>query len=187
MEFLCFMVKGKFLIPLILLLLITPISLGDVASDIDSTDKGQKARTGISAYVTRCSDFTTAKIDTLISYTQRLTHYAAGKIVPWTNNPYVNRCLKFTRETTLEEVIASIKSSFNIFLINQKFKEYAYLFVCNGLIILSAWYYLAPPCTVRTKAPRRNRKTSKAGLKEPRIFISKNSEKRKALSKEVQK
>ncbi|KAI3919591.1 hypothetical protein MKX01_018414 [Papaver californicum] len=164
---------GKFLIPPILLLLITLISLGDFTSGFDSTDKDQKVGTDTSPYVT--SYLTTAKIDRIIFYFKRFSHFAAQGIVPWINNRYVNRYWTSTAETTLEEVVASIRS-FGIFLIDQKFKEYSYLFVFNGLIILCVWYYLAPP-TKTMKVSRRNHKIAKAGLKETKVFISKNSEK----------
>ncbi|KAI3943617.1 hypothetical protein MKX01_039245 [Papaver californicum] len=166
---------GKFLIPLILLLLITLISLGDCTSGFDSTDKDQKVGTNTSPYVTSYLKFTTAKIDRIISHFKMFSHFAAQEIVPWINNRYVNRYWTSTAETTLEDVVASIRS-FDIFLIDQKFKEYSYLFVFNGLVILCVWYYLAPP-TKRMKVSRRNHKIAKAGLKETQVFISKNSEK----------
>ncbi|KAI3842451.1 hypothetical protein MKX03_035058 [Papaver bracteatum] len=174
MEFLRFIVRSKFLVPLILLLLITLISLG---SGFDSTDEDQKVGTVISPYVTSCLNFTAAKIDEIICYYKRFLHFAAEEIVPWIKDRYV-RYWNFTAETTLEEVIASVRS-FNILLIDQKFKEYSYLFVFNGLIILSVWYYLSPP-TKRMKVYRRKHKISKAALRKNQDFISKNPEKTKA-------
>ncbi|KAI3888675.1 hypothetical protein MKW92_011659 [Papaver armeniacum] len=175
MEFLCFIVRGKFLVPLMLLLLITLISLG---SGFDSTDEDQKIGTVISPYVTSYLNFAAAKMDEIICYYKRFLHFAAEEIVPWIKDRFANRHWNFTAEATLEEVIASVRG-FDIFLVDQKFKEYSYLFVFNGLIILSVWYYLSPP-TNRMKVSRRKHKISKAALRKTHVFISKNSEKTKA-------
>ncbi|RZC70295.1 hypothetical protein C5167_035394 [Papaver somniferum] len=172
MEFVYFIVRSKFLVPLILLLLIS------VGSGFDSTDEDQKVGTVISPYVTSYLNFTAAKIDEIICYYKRFLHFVAEDIVPWIKDRYVNRHWNFTAETTLQEVIASVRN-FDIFLVDQKFKEYSYLFVFNGLIILSVWYYLSPP-TKRMKVTRRKHKIPKAALRKTSVFISKNSEKTKA-------